>query len=335
MAFGDSFSLPPSLKSSCAASNMDASHDDTSITGPGNIPLIELPVGEQCSALVDVSSVLVTALQTSGFLLVQSPHLTADLQQSALATAQQLLIGRDGDDLSRKAMGDVIDHPTDPKVYMMIDSLEDIFDKCGEDSGAATLLTEYWTTLECIKRQILRCIAIGLDLDAEYFVALHSKNQSVLRLLHYYGLAKAEPEEGVTVRGKAHSDYGSITLLSTDGVPGLQAFIDDKWIPVPYVRGALVVNIGSLLQDWTNGALLATLHRVVSVGDETAPRTSIAFFADPDPGVSVILSETAQSSSDMSVAEYIRLRSGGEGPKRSGVAFSSTEEKRAQQAIGE
>jgi isopenicillin N synthase-like dioxygenase len=308
---------------------------DVSSLGHGRIPLIELPLLESASDLRDISASLVNALQTSGFLLVHSPSLTYDLQQRSLEVARTILIGENSDERSSKAaLRGVVDHPTDPKVYMMIESPDDIRNKCGKDSmAAATCLAEYWSALETVKRQVLRCIAIGLELDAEYFVRLHSKNQSVLRLLHYYQ-TESEPGEGgsFTIRGKAHSDYGSITLLLTDGVPGLQALIDNEWTPVPHVRGALVVNIGSLLQDWTKGQLLATLHRVVSQGKEMAPRTSLAFFADPDEDVSTMLEETKQSSSDLSVAEYIRWRSGGFGPERSGVAFSNDEEDRAQQA---
>jgi hypothetical protein len=309
---------------------MGFSLDESSSADHGKIPLIELPVGEAASDLIGVSSSLVNALRTSGFLLVQSPSLSYDLQQSALKTARNVLIGDFSEQKSPKAAGGVIDHPTDPKVYMMIESPADISDKCGgEDSMAASRLLEYWSALETVKRQILRCIAIGLELDAEYFVTMHSKNQSVLRLLHYYQTER-EAGEGFRIRCKAHSDYGSITLLLTDGVPGLEALINDKWIPVPHVRGALVVNIGSLLQDWTKGQLLATLHRVVSVGEVVEPRTSLAFFADPDPDVSIALKETALSSSDLTVAEYIQWRSGGEGPQRSGVSFSKDEEERAQ-----
>ena len=262
IAFSHPFNLSPSYKGSRSSTCMGSSIDVSSL-GHGRIPLIELPLGEDSSDLRNFSTSLVNALQTSGFLLVQSPSLTYDLQQRALETARTLLIGTDCDEKSSKVVvKGVIDHPTDPKVYIMIESPDEIPEKCGEAAkSAATCLTEYWSALETVKRQVLRCIAIGLELDSEYFVRLHSKNQSVLRLLHYYQTENDPGErESFTIRGKAHSDYGSITLLLTDGVPGLQALIDDQWLPVPHVRGALVVNVGSLLQDWTKGQLLATLH---------------------------------------------------------------------------
>ena len=183
-----------------------------------------------------------------------------------------------------------------------------------------------------------------------YLVELHSENKSVLRLLYYPRTEEAEAKKSdkqekdeVQIRCKPHSDYGSITLLLTDGVPGLQALVDvngqETWIDVPHVPGALVVNIGSLLSDWTKQTLKATLHRVVST-KETActPRTSLAFFADPNPNVSALLmqdkgnSVESTSGEPQSVAEYIAWRSGGTGKHRSGVAFDQTEQERAKRA---
>jgi isopenicillin N synthase-like dioxygenase len=96
----------------------------------------------------------------------------------------------------------------------------------------------------------------------------------------------------------------------------LQALIQEEWtLLVPYVEGALVVNIGSLLSDWTNGKLLATLHQVISLG-ESKPWMPLAFFANPDKDILTSLKnkKKAQDDStkqDMSVAEYIQWRGGG------------------------
>ncbi len=299
------------------------------------IPLIELPKDE--NSLNAVGAHLVDALRSSGFLLVKSRELDEDLQESAIQAASQLLIGNS----KSSAVDGVIDHPTDPKLYLMLDSIKDIDSKCGEsDKFAGEILAKYWMALERVKRQVLICLALGMKLEPDYFVKLHSKNRSALRLLHYpsskvnnEGSTSGEP----TIRCKPHSDYGTITLLLTDGVPGLEALIDDDWIPVPHCKGALVVNIGTLLQEWTSGKLQATLHRVIaSVESAGLPRTSLAFFADPDPDVSAILkdpTETEQSGAiDTSVEDYIYWRAGREGRQRSGLAFSKEEEDRVNRA---
>ena len=196
---------------------------------------------------------------------------------------------------------------------------------------------------------VLHCLAVGLSLpDPNYFCKLHSENNSSLRLLRYPATAKDTGN-----RCKEHSDYGSITLLLTDGVSGLEAYHEGKWIPIPHEGGCLVVNAGSLLESWTNGKIPATLHRVAGPTSENScspkqdlldavgrDRTSLAFFADPNTGVKAILREDEKSNDDgdidavaqMSVAKYIRWRSGGvDGDtKRSGLAFTTEEEGRVQ-----
>ena len=52
----------------------------------------------------------------------------------------------------------------------------------------------------------------------------------------------------------SHRDFGAITILLQDGVPGLE-FYDDKakeWVPVKPIEGALVINVGNMFQQWTN-----------------------------------------------------------------------------------
>ena len=64
-----------------------------------------------------------------------------------------------------------------------------------------------------------------------------------------------------------HSDYGTITLLwQINDVPGLQVQdLGGVWHPVPYAENGVVVNIGDLLQRWTNDYFVVTKHRVVKL----------------------------------------------------------------------
>ena len=72
-----------------------------------------------------------------------------------------------------------------------------------------------------------------------------------------------------------------LTLLLTDENPGLQIFTNDgKWIDAPYKKGALIVNVGDMLERWTNGLFKSTVHRVLSSGK--SERYSIPFFYDPN-----------------------------------------------------
>lgn len=330
---------------------------DCSLSNDSNIPLIEISTDRDSWS--SISSQIVEALQTSGFLLLRSSEFPLELQEAAIQVTSELLV--ENNETTSTTTGSivegVIDHPTDPKRYLMFHALEEVsrqLEHCPNLRNAQNILVEYWKALERVKRQLLTCLAIGLGLEPDYFVRLHSKDQSALRLLHYpasnmndTSITSSLLESSTTlitdpppkIRCKPHSDYGSVTLLLTDGVPGLEAFIDGEWVAVPHVRGALVVNIGSLLQGWTNGKLLATLHRVVAPQEcqgSWLPRTSLAFFADPDPDISTILQDTTATGNSLpeketqfkTVAEYIERRSGGEGNQRIGLAFSKEEEDR-------
>jgi isopenicillin N synthase-like dioxygenase len=346
---------------------------NTKMNNPMTIPLIELSASiyeddATGQRMQDLSQRVVRALQTSGFLLVCSPFLPIDLQKSAIRVTKDIFRMRvvDSNNDNDGADKGIIQHPTDPKQYLMVDchSRETIQRDISLFTNPEYIKTisEYVEALETLKMQLLECIAIGLKLPTKSFLAdLHQTRNSALRLLHYSDVSRGQgPSKPIStktddddeihtttqrsslpnetnIRCKAHSDYGSLTLLLTDGVPGLQAFVNRQWIPVPYVEGALVVNIGSLLSEWTKGVLLATLHRVVSdlennSDDDKTTRTSLAFFADPDPNISAKLNKTRGTAMDklasMSVAEYIQYRSGGASSTREGVQFTVDEQAR-------
>jgi len=315
---------------------------DIGITGPDQEDASPSPPNE-----TETSRALVHALQDSGFALVRSPLLTKELQSKALEAAKSFLATTpkaDEIDNESAPLVDVIEHPTDPKVYSMLNS-DDEFDFVAPDHT----IKKYVRVLRLIKMDVLRLIAIGLGMsDAGFFANLHDEDNDTLRLITYHPTLS----EDTGNRCKEHSDYGTITLLSTDGGSGLELFHDGKWLPVPHVEGTLVVNVGSLLSGWTKGSLRATLHRVagpvssnsfsdVEVLKEAVqhPRTSVAFFADPNKDVSESLEATAKNQTEttatddfltgavggISVAEYIRWRSGGDGAERSGISFTAEE----------
>ena len=94
------------------------------------------------------------------------------------------------------------------------------------------------------------------------------------------------PRSGDAVTGQ-HTDYGAITLLATDGVPGLEVRPrgGTGWLAVEAPPGSLVVNLGDMLARWTNDRYVSTPHRVVATG--AGERISIPFFVNPDPETEV------------------------------------------------
>jgi isopenicillin N synthase-like dioxygenase len=107
---------------------------------------------------------------------------------------------------------------------------------------------------------ILSRIALHLGLDARWFDAAIADGNSVLRLLHYPPIDDAE---GGAIRAGAHEDINLITLLLGAEEAGLELLTKDgRWIGVSPPEGALVVNIGDMLQRLTNHVLPSTSHRV-------------------------------------------------------------------------
>jgi isopenicillin N synthase-like dioxygenase len=71
-----------------------------------------------------------------------------------------------------------------------------------------------------------------------------------------------------------------MTILATDSSPGLQIYQNDSWQDVPAIPDTFIINLGDMLERWTNGRFKSTLHRVVSTSGK--PRLSCACFFDPD-----------------------------------------------------
>lgn len=117
-------------------------------------------------------------------------------------------------------------------------------------------------------------------------VDAHQKPYNTTRIIHYPAYkGELEPNQ---MRIGEHSDYGTITLLwQINDVPGLEVQdLDGKWHPVPYAENGVVVNIGDLLQRWTNDYFKSTKHRVVN-SHIHLPRYSMPHFVDPTPGTIV------------------------------------------------
>jgi isopenicillin N synthase-like dioxygenase len=107
-----------------------------------------------------------------------------------------------------------------------------------------------------------------------------------------------------------HSDYGTITLLwQINDVPGLEVQdLGGVWHPVPYAEGGVVVNIGDLLQRWTNDYFVSTKHRVVNTHIHQE-RYSMPHFVDPTPGTIVSnLLDTEAKYEPIESKEYLMWR---------------------------
>ncbi|MGA9279117.1 isopenicillin N synthase family dioxygenase [Ilumatobacter sp.] len=145
---------------------------------------------------------------------------------------------------------------------------------------------EYWAAVEQVASDIMAVAAIALGLNEDHFVPSLDKSISVMRANNYQRRPSAPAPEAGQMRMGAHTDYGSITVLLADSVPGLQIRDDDgAWQDVLPPDGGFLVNLGDLLAEWTNDRWRSTLHRVVPpAGTSVDPvrRRSIAWFQQPN-----------------------------------------------------
>ncbi len=146
------------------------------------------------------------------------------------------------------------------------------------------LALEVYQTIEEAGQNLLKAIALYLELPEDYFEDKIKYGNSILRQIHYFPIEKPDEVPDDAVRAAEHGDINLITLLMGASADGLQVFRNDgKWIPITALPEQLVVNVGDMLERLTNYKLKSTIHRVVNPPREkmNSSRYSIPFFMHP------------------------------------------------------
>ncbi len=145
---------------------------------------------------------------------------------------------------------------------------------------------DYYNAMADLSEKIMRIFAVALDMPLDYFDRMLDKHVSSLGVYNYPE-QKDKPEEG-QLRGGAHTDFGSLTIVHADwSAPGgLQVFTKNReWMGVPAKPGTFAINIGDMMERWTNDRWVSTLHRVANPPGNYAGNTrrqSIIFFHIPN-----------------------------------------------------
>ncbi len=140
---------------------------------------------------------------------------------------------------------------------------------------------ELYRAFEKAGSELLRAIAIHLDLGADYFDDKIEKGNSILRSIFYPPITR---EPASAIRAEQHEDINLITLLVGASAGGLQLYTkDEEWVDIVPGDDEIVINVGDMLQRLTNNYLKSTTHRVVNPPRESwhLPRLSIPFFLHP------------------------------------------------------
>jgi isopenicillin N synthase-like dioxygenase len=145
--------------------------------------------------------------------------------------------------------------------------------------------TAYYRAMERLAAAVMRAFALALDLPEGFFADKTDRHISGIRVINYPDQPEA-PAAG-QLRAGAHSDYGALTILKAENVPGGLQVLNrtGDWVDVEPPAGAFVVNIGDLMMHWTNDRWVSTLHRVVNPPRDVAlgsRRQSVVFFYQPN-----------------------------------------------------
>jgi isopenicillin N synthase-like dioxygenase len=159
--------------------------------------------------------------------------------------------------------------------------------------GWRAVIEEYFTAMERLARTLMNGLALSLDLPWGYFDPCLVDHMSSLRLLHYPPHPTADPAR--EVGAGAHTDWGALTVLAQDDTGGLEVrHPSGEWIAATPVPGTFIVNLGDMMQRWTNDLYASTPHRVLNRSPRD--RYSAAFFFDPAFHTTVECLPTCQSA---------------------------------------
>ena len=147
-----------------------------------------------------------------------------------------------------------------------------------------SLWEAYYRHMERLAPEIMRSLAVALDQPEDYFASRIDRHITNASIIHYPP-QPTPPAEG-EARAGAHSDLGSLTIIYSDtDVGGIEVLTrEGVWFRVPRVPGALTVNLGDLMAEWTNDRWVSTSHRVVNPPPEQSDRArlSLCFFHQPN-----------------------------------------------------
>ncbi|HEU4991073.1 MAG TPA: 2-oxoglutarate and iron-dependent oxygenase domain-containing protein [Luteimonas sp.] len=140
-----------------------------------------------------------------------------------------------------------------------------------------------YSALDALGSRVLGALALHIGLPEDWFADKTNQGNSILRPIHYPPITTPDVPN---VRAGAHEDINLITLLVGASAAGLEVLSrKGEWVPFTADADTIVVNIGDMLQRYSNHVYPSTTHRVVNPPGDAArqPRYSTPFFLHPNP----------------------------------------------------
>ena len=139
------------------------------------------------------------------------------------------------------------------------------------------VIRAYYEDACAVAMEVLRGVAASVDLSAQTFEGAFERPMALLRGNYYPSRPAGTGEKDFGIA--THTDYGCLTLLATDGSPGLEVRKrGGGWIALSAPPGEFVINFGEMMELWSDGLIRATPHRVIGGNHE---RISVPLFFNP------------------------------------------------------
>lgn len=148
----------------------------------------------------------------------------------------------------------------------------------------------FYREMEQLTDVLMEVFAAALDLGSGYFHERFQDHNSTFRIAHYPPLEKKpKPDQ---LRAGAHTDYGALTILLGENTPGGLEILtpEGDWLAAKTNPYDFVVNIGDLMQTWSNDLWRSSEHRVANPPTEAWPgvsRISLAYFCNPNDALEI------------------------------------------------
>ncbi|KAI4328161.1 hypothetical protein L6164_020540 [Bauhinia variegata] len=121
-------------------------------------------------------------------------------------------------------------------------------------------------------------LSTGLDLEEDCFQKMLGDKPTLKAQANFYPPC---PDPELTLGLAVHTDLNALTVrLQSEGVTGLQVIKDGKWVSVPTVPNAFIINLGDQIQVLSNGRYRSVHHRAVT--NKLHSRVSMAMFYGPN-----------------------------------------------------
>ncbi|WP_323768793.1 isopenicillin N synthase family dioxygenase [Antarctobacter sp.] len=144
--------------------------------------------------------------------------------------------------------------------------------------GFREVIEAYYRDARAVAMDLLRGIAEAIGEERGFFDDTFGRPMALLRGNYYPPRPDWAGENDFGIA--AHTDYGCLTLLGTDGVPGLEVLTPaGDWVAVSAQPGEFIINFGEMLEIWTKGRVKATPHRVRG---SAQARISVPLFFNPN-----------------------------------------------------